>query len=150
MKELEAIFKERYPMCQAFRIQPNYNVIYDAKANFAFVLSDNELTNRDINKSLYWYQKASDLNNSTAKERLAKMYLSGDGVDVNKEKAFILMKEAASLGSAPAQVNIGIMFDEGIGCVKDRNAALYWWNVALKNPKSSQEDKEKVRQFLSE
>ena len=42
MKELEAIFKERYPMCQAFRIQPDYNVIYDAKANFAFVLSDKE------------------------------------------------------------------------------------------------------------
>lgn len=42
MNELETILIERYPMCQFFQIGKDNNVIYDAKANFAFILSDNE------------------------------------------------------------------------------------------------------------
>ena len=41
MSTIETIFKEHYPMCQLFRLKKG-NVIYDAKANFAFLLSDEE------------------------------------------------------------------------------------------------------------
>lgn len=39
---IEKLFAEQYPMCQLFRIGKDYNVVYDAKPNFAFVLSDKE------------------------------------------------------------------------------------------------------------
>lgn len=42
MRTLEEIFKEQYPMCQIFRVKSDYNVIYDAKANFAFLVSNKE------------------------------------------------------------------------------------------------------------
>ena len=122
----------------------------EAMEELGELYQDGELTNRDINKTIYWYQKASELNNLIAKERLAMMYQVGDGVDVDKEKAFKLMKEAASLGSVSAQIKTGIMYDGGVGCAKDRFAAEYWWNVALKNPKISKEDKESVKGFLEE
>lgn len=43
MRTVEDIFSEQYPMCKLFRMHQDYNVIYDAKPNFAFVLSDKEL-----------------------------------------------------------------------------------------------------------
>ena len=120
----------------------------DAMAELGELYQDGELVKRDIEKTIYWYQKAAELKNEIAIERLAMMYHSGDGVDVNKEKAFKLMKEAASLGNPTAQMKTGIMYKEGIGCEKDRYAAIHWWNIALKNPKSSQEDKEMLKRWL--
>lgn len=122
----------------------------DAMEELGELYQDGELVKRDIEKTIYWYQKASELKNKIAIERLATMYQYGDGVDVNKEKAFKLMKEAASLGGSTAQIKTGIMYDEGIGCEKDRYAAEYWWGIALKNPKTAQEDKEILKRWLDE
>lgn len=122
----------------------------DAMEELGELYQDGELVERDIEKTIYWYQKASELKNKIAIERLAVMYQYGDGVDANKEKAFKLMKEAASLGSSTAQIKIGIMYNEGIGCEKDRYAAGYWWGIALKNPKTTQEDKEILMRWLDE
>lgn len=122
----------------------------DAMEELGELYQDGELVKRDIEKTIYWYQKASELKNKIAIERLATMYQYGDGVDVNKEKAFKLMKEAASLGGPTAQIKTGIMYDEGIGCEKDRYAAEYWWGIALKNPKTAQEDKEVLKRWLNE
>lgn len=122
----------------------------DAMEELGELYQDGELVKRDIEKTIYWYQRASELKNKIAIERLATMYQYGDGVDVNKEKAFKLMKEAASLGGSTAQIKTGIMYDEGIGCEKDRYAAEYWWGIALKNPKTAQEDKEILKRWLDE
>lgn len=122
----------------------------DAMEELGELYQDGELVKRDIEKTIYWYKKAAELKNKIAIERLAVMYLYGDGVDVNKEKAFKLMKEAASLGGSIAQIKTGIMYDEGIGCEKDRYAAEYWWGIALKNPKTSQEDKDVLKSWLDE
>lgn len=122
----------------------------DAMEELGELYQDGILVKRDIEKTIYWYKKASDLKNKIAIEQLATMYQYGDGVDINKEKAFKLMKEAASLGSSSAQIKTGIMYDEGIGCEKDRYAAEYWWRIALKNSKTTQENKEILKRWLDE
>lgn len=122
----------------------------DAMEELGELYQDGILVKRDIEKTIYWYKKASDLKNKIAIEQLATMYQYGDGVDINKEKAFKLMKEAASLGGSSAQIKTGIMYDEGIGCEKDRYAAEYWWRIALKNSKTTQENKEILKRWLDE
>lgn len=122
----------------------------DAMEELGEIYHDGELVKRDIEKTIYWYQKAAELKNKIAIERLATMFQYGDGVDVNKEKAFKLMKESASLGSPTAQINTGIMYEQGIGCEQDANAARYWWSIALKNPKTTQEDKQVLKGWLDE
>lgn len=47
-------------------------------------------------------------------------------------RAFQLMLAAAKMREAGAQVNVGYMYDNGIGTRRNRQAALYWYKRAYR------------------
>lgn len=68
--------------------------------------------------------KANELN------ELAKKYLNGIGVVMNKREAFNLYSKAAKLGSARAQNELGNMYSNGIGTETNCNEAVKWYTKA--------------------
>ena len=58
------------------------------------------------------------------------MYLYGDGVDQNYEKAFELFKRAAEAGNVESMHNLGAMYDNGDGVPQDKAKALEWFAKA--------------------
>ena len=50
----------------------------------------------------------------------------------NVRLAFRLMLAAAKLGEIGAQVNLGNMYDTGVGTKRNRQTALYWYKRAYR------------------
>ena len=75
-------------------------------------------------------------NNGDAKAqyKLGIYYLDQEG---NEEKAFKLIKESAEKGVAPAQVQLGCLYQYGEGVEKNNEEALKWFRLAAKQQNPS-------------
>lgn len=83
---------------------------------------------------LAWYTKASRLGKTPAQLVLARIYLRGDGVARNHNKAAALFRRAAVGGRNPqAQHALAVMLERGIGGKKDMREALQWYRKAAAN-----------------
>lgn len=72
---------------------------------------------------------------ATREEQLfqqAMAYFMGDGVAVDKAKAFELCKQAAEMGLASAQFNLAIFYYNGDGVARDTKQVFYWMEKAAK------------------
>ena len=65
-----------------------------------------------------------------AKLELAKLYLSGEGVERNHTRAFALYREAAELGYAPAQLGLAELYQHGRGVPASPRDAIQWYLAA--------------------
>lgn len=92
---IEKLFAKQYPMCQLFRISADYNVVYDAKPNFAFVLSDKELEllarflDLKKNEGAEWTEDEISTINHFKKLKECGVFIEGPAESVsetNKEK----------------------------------------------------------------
>ncbi len=77
-----------------------------------------------------------------AEYRLARQYGLGSGVEVDLDKAFELLSDAAHRGFANAQYNLGKAYRDGAGVEADDAAALYWFRAA------AEQDYSKAQQRL--
>ena len=55
---------------------------------------------QDYKKAIYWYEKATNLNNSDAMNSLGTCYYTGKGVQQDYKKAFEWFEKAAIQGNA--------------------------------------------------
>ena len=58
------------------------------------------------------------------------MYVNGQGVKKDYQKAIKLFKPAAEQGYAPAQNNLGYMYQKGYGVTQDYIRAYMWLDFA--------------------
>lgn len=70
--------------------------------------------------------KALGMNNPKAFLKLASQYYMGDGVPMNKEKAFQFYMKAAQLGSNEGMAEVGLCYLKGEGVKKNDNLAFEW------------------------
>ena len=83
---------------------------------------------------LAWYTKASRLGKTPAQLALARIYLRGDGVPQNYDKAAALFRRAAVGGrNAEAQHALAVMLERGAGPKKNMREALRWYSKAAEN-----------------
>ena len=101
----------------------------DAKLNLAELYrSKNFGQLPDYKKAESWYLLGIQDNPSRAYEGLSKMYLDqGD-----YEKAFVFSKKSAELGSLEAQYNMGVFYEQGIYVGRNKEKAIYWYEIAAK------------------
>lgn len=78
----------------------------------------------DMNKAAQWFQKAVDHGSLPAKRELGIMYLSGEGVPANAEKAYPLILDAAHAMDPNAMYHLAFMYERGIGVKKDLYEAI--------------------------
>jgi TPR repeat protein len=75
-------------------------------------------------------ERAAQEGSAPAQFNLASMYLYGDGVEQNAERAVEWFLKAAEQGHIEAQYNLGKAFAEGVGAGADREAAGKWYRLA--------------------
>lgn len=77
-----------------------------------------------IEEAVGWYEKAAAQGNQYAGYRLGKLYLLGDGVPKDTEKAIVHLTQSAEVGNQYAQYALGKLY---LGR-QDREQAHYWFS----------------------
>ena len=78
------------------------------------------------------------------------MYVNGEGIQQDYDKAFDWYTKAAKQGNADAQFNLGVMYLNGEGLIQNHKKAYMWFNLAIHNGHSDeQKAKDKVTKKLS-
>ena len=88
---------------------------------------------KDIQKSIQWYEKAAMKGVTDAECRLGHIYYQGKGVPRDPKKACKWLTRAAQHNSAEAQNTLGHMYLTGDGVKKDIQAASQWLHRAANN-----------------
>ena len=80
------------------------------------------------------HRQAAKLNDAKALLQMGVCYISGRGVAVSEEAAFVVFERAAGLGDATAQYNAGVCLGKGRGVAPDPVRAA---QVCLRDPSPS-------------
>ena len=78
---------------------------------------------RNIDKAIYWYQKAAEQGSVDALVRLGEVYSDTD-------KAAYWYQKAAEKGSKDAQYALGAMYEDGKGVIQNAANAIEWYQKA--------------------
>lgn len=97
-------------------------VLYDFEADQSL---------QDINKAIYYYQKAAKYGHAGALNNLAVCYEHGQGVKKDAQKAFQLYQKAAEKKDVNATMNIAKCYLYGRGCEVDLQLANEWCLKAI-------------------
>lgn len=85
---------------------------------------------KNLNKAIYWCQKAADAGYSSAQNKLGEHYMKGEGIEKDLDKAVYWFQKAANNGNAHAQYYLGECYEMGYGVEKDLNEAVFWYQEA--------------------
>lgn len=89
--------------------------------------------NGDYSTAKQIFTILADLNELDAQNKLGVMHLLGRGATKDSKIAFKWFELAAKQGYSPAQSNLGLMYSQGNGVVKqDKGTALKWYTLAAK------------------
>ena len=88
--------------------------------------------NRDAARAAMYLEKGAEAGDSFCKTDLAELYMEGDGVEQNDEKAFGLLEEVTGAGYSPAKAYflLGELYEEGRGTEKDLEKAIWAYTQA--------------------
>ena len=84
---------------------------------------------QDYQESVRWYRLA-EKNGTEANFPLGEMYFYGQGVSLDYAEAMKRFRTAAEQGLGPAQLYLGIMYEQGLGAPQDYVMAHMWYNLA--------------------
>lgn len=83
-------------------------------------------------KALELLPPIAEEGNAIAQGLLGRMYLRGEGVNQDYQKAVKWFLLAAEQGDAYSQGKLGGMYDGGLGVVQDNKEAVKWYRLAAK------------------
>lgn len=81
---------------------------------------------KDLETAFYYYQKAAEMGDPSALNKLGNMYAQGKGCIKDMSKAASCYLSAAEKGNKYAQHNIAFCYWDGVGVQKDRETAIMW------------------------
>jgi TPR repeat protein len=87
---------------------------------------------KNVKKAFYWYSKAEESENISAKFNLGKMYYHGIATPKNYRKAFSLIRYSSDKGYPPSQSYLANMYALGQGCNKNLKLAIELHHKAAK------------------
>ena len=83
-----------------------------------------------FDRAIAWWQKAADLDDPEAQVNLANALRAGQGVAVDKPRAFVLLVRAAEAGIPVAQSLVGLCYVTGDGVAVDPIEGCKWFLLA--------------------
>ncbi len=85
---------------------------------------------RNIDKAMYWYEKAALRGDPVIQNELGLKYFNGDGIPTNYDKAASWWLKSAASGHVEAQYSLALMYVNGTGFTKNIALAMKWLNKA--------------------
>lgn len=95
----------------------------EAANDVADIYYDNN-TSKDYKKSLYWFRKSAENNDSYGQYSVAYMFEKGEGTEVDFEQAFVWYKKAAEQNDVSAQLKLAECYLKGGGVRRDFEKAF--------------------------
>src|SRR5689334_11769770 len=86
---------------------------------------------KQYHETLRLWRKAADAGSVDAINGLGLLYLYGQGININYEKAMAYFQIAVKDGSNAAMNNVGYMYDKGLGVKEDNTIAIKWYQQAI-------------------
>lgn len=126
----------------------------DSQYNLAVMLYSGKGMPKDKAEAVYWFVKAAESGDKSAQYNLGVLFSSDEDLpdeypkmengeiyfevtseepSSNKEKAFKWYKMAAEQGHEAAQLNLGVMYHQGLGVKQDYGEAIKWYKKAAEN-----------------
>ena len=103
----------------------------NAKAQWNLaVLQTQDGTARDPQQAALWCAKAAAQGFAPAQATLGLMYVSGQGVEKDLNKALELLQQAALQGDTEAQYNLGVLLEQGQAGEPNLEQAFAWLSKA--------------------
>ena len=87
-------------------------------------------------KAKYWYDKSVNAGVKEAYNNLGSLYLNGQGVKKDEQKAFRFFQKGARKGDEAAKVNVAVLYAWGESVTHDKMKAYEYLKSALKAGKS--------------
>ena len=81
-------------------------------------------------EELEYYEQVAQQGNAEAQKNLGIMYVEGDRVEQNYQKAIEYFEQAVQQGNAEAQKNLGIMYEVGLGVEQNYQKAIEYYEQA--------------------
>ncbi len=85
-------------------------------------------TEKDLEKAIFYYQKAAAQEHVGAIFDIGWSYQSGEGVEQNHSKAAVWFEKAAELGHPVAMYGLGGLLLNGLGVEKNVELAKSWYH----------------------
>ena len=86
----------------------------------------------DLEKALYWYEKAANKGDIYGMRNTAIFYLDGKGCNVDKEKGMYWLTKAAEGGHPAALVSLGYKYEQG-DLVQQSYQKAYQYSLAYED-----------------
>ncbi len=99
----------------------------DAQTSLGFMYQNAQGTQKDTALARLWYEKAAQKKQPYALFNLALLHSVSD-----QFKAYELFLEAAVLEVPPAQYEVALMLERGLGCMRNYSEAAFWYEEAAK------------------
>lgn len=118
---------------RAYRIWYALAAEGDGRAQYGIgLLYDRGLTGsgRSAEQAAFWYRRAADQGVNEARNNLALLYASGQGVEARPEASLELWRSAAKAGHLAALTNLALAHLYGIGTEPDPMEARRWYERA--------------------
>lgn len=91
----------------------------------------------DIQKGLYWSEKAAEKEDPMGIHNLAWLYLNGEFVKQDTRKAVQLLQKASALGLERSSNDLGILALNGVGMDKNYSKAKEYYELAINQGSTS-------------
>ena len=111
----------------------------NASAQYNLAQMYHEAGQKDVHayeKAKYWYDKSVNAGVKEAYNNLGALYLNGQGVKKDEQKAFRLFQKGAQKGDDAAKVNAAVLYAWGENVTHDKMKAYDYLKSALKAGKS--------------
>lgn len=138
----------KYDIPEPTRVKPSGNeykdflraaedgVVY-AQNEIGKILFKGEIVKKDMDRAIFWYEKASLQGYAAAQYNFSLCYRDGTGVRKDIKKSCYWLELSAKQGYAKAQYLLGVLFYEGSEVKEDYQQAQYWFNMAARNAYSN-------------
>ncbi|RIA94269.1 hypothetical protein C1645_818259 [Glomus cerebriforme] len=126
--------KELYKDLLNYFLDNDYNSVKNehsiAQITLGNFYENGENIEKNLEKAIYWYNKAAENGNDVAQYNLGKHYRLGKGVEKDEVKAFEYYKKSADQGYLCAQFQLGQCYDKGIGIEVNKTKAFELYKTA--------------------
>lgn len=82
-------------------------------------------------EAVSWLSRAIGAGDTAAMFNLGTMYLKGEGIDQDYQKAYQLFSRAAQNGDGAAMNSLAVMYANGLGVARDDQVAIEWHRRAV-------------------
>ncbi|EXX62850.1 Ack1p [Rhizophagus irregularis DAOM 197198w] len=101
--------------------------------SLAMYYENGEGTEKNLEKALYWHQKAAENGFTDSMHNLAIKYYSKGGAEKNLEKAIYWYQKAAENGFNGSMHYLAMCYEDVEGTEKNLEKAIYWYQKAAEN-----------------